>query len=189
MFNISNINKFNAQKKQKGISNVQLIVFIVVSGILLLGGISLLRQIDKAKVNNDVQELTDLKARTVAYGGQRGGSFTGVTIDTLAGLDFFPANRVAGAAGARTVQNQWKGTVAAAPATTITAGDSIEYTYSGVPTSACKDLAQNLVTVAAVISINGTAVKANGGALNEGTMITQCESAPDNASIAYRMTR
>lgn len=183
------VNASHIRRRQSGISNIQLIVYILVGAILILGGIGLLSYIDKAKVNNDVQELTDLKASTVSYGAQRGGNFGGVTTDSLAGLNFFPTNRVSGSAGSRIVANQWKGNVTAAPATTISANDSVEFTYSGVPSTPCKSLVAQLADVASIISVNGTVVKPNGGTINEATMVQQCEQTTDNASIAYRLSR
>lgn len=179
-----------SRKKQAGISNIQIMVGVLISAILILGGIGLIRYIDKAKVNNDLNELTELKARTVQYASSHGGNFTGFTQELAVGLDFFPANRVSGATGSRVVTNQWKGAITVAPGTANVADDALSFLYTGIPSSACKDLVLQVGNIASVITINGTTnVKMSGGEINEALTITACDSAADNASIAYAMTK
>jgi hypothetical protein len=178
-----------SKKKQHGISNIQIMVGVLISAILILGGIGLIRYIDKAKVNNDLSELTELKARTVAYGSSHGGSFVGFTQELAVGLDFFPANRVAGATGARTVANQWKGDIKVSPATLLVGNDSLLFTYSGVPSSACKELVFQAATVATWIQVNNSVAKPLSGPVDEATTVSACDLAPDNAVIGYAMTK
>jgi hypothetical protein len=177
-------------KYQAGISNIQIMVGVLISAILILGGIGLIRYIDKAKVNNDLSELTELKARTVAYASSHGGNFAGFTQELAIGLDFFPPNRVSGATGSRVVANQWKGNITVAPGTASVANDALSFAYSGVPSSACKELVLQVGNIASVITINGTTnVKMNGAAINEAAAIAACDAGADNASIAYALTK
>lgn len=175
--------------KQSGISTIQIMVGLLVSGIVIIGGIGLIRWIDTAKVNNDIGELTDLKARTVSYSLNRNGNFTGVTHEVLIGMDFFPVNRVSGSTGSRVVQNQWKGLITSAPATTATTNDSLQFTYTGVPSGACKDVVSKAAQIATAITVGGTAVKPSLGTLNETTMISSCDQGNDNVTIAYVLNR
>ncbi|QOU76430.1 hypothetical protein JAB4_059300 (plasmid) [Janthinobacterium sp. HH102] len=184
------INKIGNQKfKQRGISAIQIMLGVLVGALVLIGGLSLLRWVDSAKVNNDLSELNDLKARTVSYALNHNGSFSGVTQETIIGLDFFPSNRVSGASGSRVVQNQWKGLITVAPATTATANDSLLFTYTGITSAACKELSLKAAQLAAAISVGGTPVKPSLGTLNEATMITSCDQGNDNVTIAYTFNR
>jgi Tfp pilus assembly protein PilV len=180
---------FLSRKSQAGISNIQIMVGVLISAILILGGIGLIRYIDKAKVNNDLSELTELKARTVAYGASHGGNFAGFTNELAVGLDFFPTNRVSGAAGARTVANQWKGAITVAVASTNIQADSLLFTYTGVPSTACKELVIQAASIASFITVNSATVKDTAAMVNEGAAITACDGSNDNASIAYAMTK
>jgi hypothetical protein len=189
MNTIARLNRIN-RKRQRGISNIQIMVGVLISAILILGGMGLMRYIDKAKVNNELNELSELKARTVSYGSQHGGNFAGFTQELAIGFDFFPANRVSGAAGSRVIQNQWKGTITVAPTIVNFANDSVLYTSSGVPSGACKDTAMQVGAIAAKIVVGTTTVKAGPtAALDEAALITACDAAADNASLAYSMTK
>jgi hypothetical protein len=87
--------------------------------------------------------------------------------------------------------NQWKGTISVAPASIASASsnDALAFTYTGVPTDACKEVVQSAAQIAAVISIGGTTVKSNGGTLSVANMITQCNAGADNTTIVYTMSR
>ena len=179
-----------AQKRQAGVSNIQIMLAILIGAILLLGGLGLTRWIDKTKVNNDLAELSELKARTVTYGSQHGGTFAGFTQEMAIGFDFFPSNRISGAVGSRVIQNQWKGQITVVPHTINIANDGLLYTYTGVPSSACKDLAMQAGTIAARMAVGVVTVKASPvAALDEDALIKACDAASDNASLLYAMTK
>lgn len=177
-------------KNQAGISNIQIMVGVLISAILILGGIGLMRYIDKAKVNNDLNELSELKAATVSYGSKHGGNFSGFTTELGAGLDFFNPSRVTGAAGARVVMNQWKGAITVLPSTISLSNDSLAYSYTGVPSSACKDIVMQSGAIAGRIVVGTTTVKGTPvAAIDEASTITACDTAADNATITYAMTK
>jgi hypothetical protein len=180
---------FLSRKSQAGISNIQIMVGVLISAILILGGIGLIRYIDKSKVNNDLSELSELKGRTVAYGSAHGGNFAGFTQELAVGLDFFPANRVSGSTGSRTVSNQWKGTITVAPTISYVANDSLLFTYSGVPSSACKELVLQAESLAAVIVVNGQYAKSASAPINDANVVAFCDANGDNASVGYTMTK
>lgn len=184
------IMKQRTLRYQAGISNIQIMVGVLISAILILGGMGMMRYIDKSKVNNDLNELSELKGATVSYGSKHGGTFAGFTQELAIGLDFFNPNRVSGAVGSRVVQNQWKGNITVAPTTVNIANDALSFAYTGVPSSACKDTVMQAGNVAAVISVSGTNVKASAVTpVNEAATVTACDGAADNATIAYAMTK
>jgi hypothetical protein len=184
-----NFNAVNRFKRQAGLSNIQIMIGVLISALLILGGVGLIKYIDKTKVNNDLSELATLKTETVNYGSRNGGSFAGFSQEIGIGLDFFPRSRVSGAVGSRIVQNQWKGIITAVPATINIANDGIVFTYTGVPSGACKDLAQQAGDVAATITVGGTVVKAVAQPPVLNTIITSCDAGADNVTIAYAMTK
>ena len=189
MVNVSRIKRVNL-KKQAGISNIQIMVGVLISAILILGGMGMMRYIDKSKVNNDLNELSEYKAATVSYGSKHGGTFAGFTQELAVGLDFFNPNRVSGAVGSRLVQNQWKGDVTVQPATVNIANDALVFTFTGVPSSACKDTVMQAGNVAAKILIGATTVKTSAVTpVDEAATVTACDAAADNASISYSMTK
>lgn len=184
-----NMNAVTRFKRQAGLSNIQIMIGVLISALLILGGVGLIKYIDKTKVNNDLSELATLKTETVSYGSRNGGSFAGYTHEVGIGLDFFPRSRVSGATGSRIVQNQWKGVITSAPATINIANDGIAYTYTGVPSGACKDLAQQAGDVAAIVTVGGTVVKAVAANPVLASVITACDAGNDNVTIAYSMTK
>jgi hypothetical protein len=182
-------NKRCIKTAQAGISNVQLMIYLLVGAIVLVGGMGGIKYIDKSKVNNELAELTDLKASTISLSNARGGNFTGVTLGTLAGLDFFPRNRVTGTGAATAVTNQWKGAVTAVPATLNVTNDALAFTYTGYPASACKAVVIEAASVVNRIVVGTTQVKAPGGVVNEDTLITACDAGADNNSIVWTISR
>ena len=178
-----------SRKAQAGISNIQIMVGVLISAILILGGIGLIRYNDKAKVNNDLSELTELKARTVAYGSSHGGSFAGFTQELAIGLDFFPANRVSGATGSRSVQNQWKGTITVTPSFLIQPNDTVTFAYSGVPSAACKELSMQAGNIASAIMVGGANVKGAATPVDEAAAVAACDAGGDNATVTYFLSK
>ena len=75
---------------QRGYTNVQLAIGMIVAILITIGSISGYKYIDQSKVNNEINLLTDLKAATVRY-GQFSGQFTTANMTTgiLTGLNFF----------------------------------------------------------------------------------------------------
>lgn len=174
---------------QKGISNIQIMVGVLISAILILGGIGLIRYIDRAKVNNDINELTELKARTVAYGASHGGNFANVTQELAIGLDFFPANRVSGATGSRVVSNQWQGNIKVYPTTVLLPNDALTFEYTGIPNAACKELVMQTANIATVISVGSTVLKFGNEPVNEAGAVMICDNHADNATLLYAFTK
>lgn len=180
-------------KRQAGLSNIQIMVGVLISAIMVLGGMGMIRMIDNAKVDNDLRDLSDFKKKTVNLGAQHG-SFGDVTQDALVAMDFFPRSDVTGSAGSYVVTNRWKGTVAVAPVTFYSSYDSLRFTYSGVSTSGCKQLGMQAGQIADGIQVSGTWVKltpqAGGtGSTNESLLISLCDGAKDNATLVYFLTK
>lgn len=84
---------------QRGFTNVQIAIGILVGVIILLGSLGGYQYINQAKVNNEISNITDLRSATVRY-GQFTGTFTSANVTTpiLLGLNFFPNN---------STSNQW----------------------------------------------------------------------------------
>jgi len=182
--------KQNQLKKQEGNSSIQVAIGLMVGVILLIGAIGAYQYINQAKVNNDIAELTDLKNSTVRY-GQSVGTFTSTnsTIAILTSLNFFPNPRVTGSGtAAAAVTNQWGGAITTALGTVNTAGDSLVFTYTGVPTAACRELVTKLDNIATTVSVGGTVTKAAGATTVAATAIPLCVTG-DNQTLAYTMSR
>jgi hypothetical protein len=178
---------------QAGVSNLQIMIGTLIGGILIMGGIAMLGQIEKAKADNEVRELSRLKKKTVSLAAQRG-SFSGVTSQTVIALDFFPPEMVSGPIGSRVVQNQWSGTIDVTPAAFPTANDTLMYRYTGVSASACKQLGMAAGSVASGIMVQGTWVKStvaiNGSAdVNQQALIANCDQGANNVTIDFYLTK
>ena len=179
-------------ENEKGFSNVQIAIGILVGVIILLGALGGYQYVSQAKVNNELSTLGDLKSATVRY-GQFAGTFAAanVTLQILNGQNFFSSSGLtnSGTAAAPVINNQWGGTVTAASATANQAGDSIAFTFTAVPGNACRDLGTKVDNLAAAVSIGGTATKAVGAASVPLTVTTQCAAGGDNNTIIYTITK
>lgn len=171
-----------------------LVTAAITLGIMAIIGIGAMKGFDKyqdAKVNNDQQELADLKSKTVNYGQSIGAPFdsTNSSLSALAGLNFFDKKNVSGTGASTTVSNQWGGSITVAPGTLNTSGDAIDYTYTGVSSYGCKGIGNKFDSIASRISVGGSVVKALGSPTNVVTLATQCDAAADNATIVYTLSR
>jgi hypothetical protein len=175
--------------RQRGNMMLNSIIALIISAIVTTAGYLGFKYVEDAKVDNEISEISSLKASTIMLAQGRGTDFTGIDLATVAGLNFFPNSRVSGSGGSTVVLNQWKGVITVAPATVISTNDSLVFSYSGVPTYACKSLVTPLANVATAIAIGGTTVKSNGGVLNLSNAITACNAGADNATIAYTLSR
>ncbi len=153
---------------QRGYTNVQLAIGVLVSVIAVLGAINGYAYLNQVKVSNEISMLGSLRANTSRLIGIQGIGFTSTpSISTLANLGFFPTNLVSsiGTAGA-TVANQWGGSivVAAARADGVAVdathpSDSIAYTFSNIPDAACRILGVSLDSVVSALKIGNTPIK------------------------------
>lgn len=182
---------FRSAGHQKGNMLVTAAISLGVMGIITLGAMKGFSMYEEAKVSNEVQELADLKTTTVRYGQSIGTNFTTTTVAvaTLAGWNFWDAKKVAGTGAGTTVSNQWGGTVSTAVGTAKNAGDAIDFTYTGYPSTACRLVATQVDGIASKITIGGTEVKAVGAPVNGATVGTQCDAADDNATIVYTIAK
>lgn len=181
-------------RRQSGISNLQITIGILIGSILVSGGILVIRQIEKAKVDNEVRELARLKKKGSALAAQRGGSFNGVTQQGLVSLDFFSDDLLSGPPGARAIRHQWSGEVSVTAATMNTPWDALDYRYTGVSTSACKQLGMQAGTVASGIKVQGTWVKSTVAASGSSSLdlqklISLCTQGSDNATMNFYLTK
>lgn len=173
---------FQSLKKsaQRGFSNVQIAIGILVGVIILLGSLGGYQYIVQAKVNNEISLITDLRSATVRY-GQFTGVFnsTNVTEAILTGLNFFPNGQPV---------NSFGGTIVPAVGTINTAGDSIQFTFNGISTYACKQIGTMLDNVVSIVSINGTTTKAAGASSLPLSVGTAC-TAGDGNVLVYTISR
>ncbi|KAA0178815.1 hypothetical protein FX016_23060 [Cupriavidus gilardii] len=174
------------RRSMAGFTTLQLTIGLAVVALAVAGAIAGMQKMEQAKANDELSELGDLKLQVAQYAATRGGDFTGVNTSLCANY-FFDKSRYSGSGASTTIQNRWKGTITCAPATSVSANDSLAFTYTGVPTYACKRIMQ--MVKAEIITIGGTSVKALGGNVNEATAITQCDAGNDNATIVYTFAR
>ena len=177
--------------KEAGVTNTQVAIVTLVGVILLLGSLGGFQYIGQAKVSNEIATLSDLRAATVRY-GQTVGTFTttNLTVPILAGFNFFASSglSVSGTGTTTAVANQWGGTVSPSVGTSATLGDSITFTFSGVSSSACKELGTKVDKLASTVSINSVQTKAVGAATLAAGVLTNCKATDDN-SVAYTFLR
>lgn len=176
---------------QRGNMIVTAAVSLGIMAIITLGAMKGFDKYQDAKVNNEIQELADLRNETVKYGQAIGVPFdaTSAATSTLAGLNFWDKKQLTGSGSSTVVSNQWGGTITSAVGTINNAGDSINYTYTGIPEYACKAIGTKIDAIASKISVGGTVVKGVGAKTNAVTLATQCDAGNDNNTMLYTLAR
>jgi hypothetical protein len=179
--------------RQKGFNNVQIAVGILVAVVTMLGSLGSYVYVSQAKVNNEISELNDLQSNTVRYGAAISSAFTSsnMTLAILSGINFFPSSRVSGSSTTPVVSNQWGGAITVAVGTINSSGDSIAFSYTGVPDYACKEIATKVDNIASIITVNSVVVKSNGSASSAATVGTACGSTgnTNNNTMIYTISK
>jgi PilS N terminal len=177
------------QNKQRGAANMQIVLGLIVMAILTVAALAGFKYVTQTKAANEIQELSELKTATVSLGVSTGTNFSSVVMSNLTQLNFFPAARVSGTGASTVVLNQWKGTITVAPTTLVSTADSLDFTYTGVPTDACSYIVEQIGNLADQVSIGGTIVKALGGTINLTTAYAQCNAGANNVTMDYVFSR
>ena len=186
----------NSRNLQKGFSLIELGVVLVIISIL---GLYLVPRFNAyligGRVDPTVKDVTAvvnaMRGAAAATGGNTPYTSLGATAAATAvfantARDRASALTVAGAGATATVQHQLGATgseIAVAQATITAAGDAFSVTFPTTSKSACPGLATQLSKSVEVITINGTNVKAAGGAYNGGAAENACTAGDTNTFV------
>lgn len=178
-------NRSAAATKQRGQSTITIAIVIAVGSIIIIAALIYgIRYFAKAKVQNEVSAIVDLRTNVVSYGDKVGlFNATNGSLAALVGMNFFPQVRVGGTPAAPTVSNQWGGSITTGLGTLVNAGDSLNFTQTGIPANACSELGISLDSVAAVVTINGTTTKAAGAVTDPAAVGTSCGGAAGDNNV------
>lgn len=178
---------------QAGLSNLQIMIGTLISGILIMGGMVMIRQIEKAKVDNEVRELSRLKKKTSSLAAQRG-TLEGVTRQTAVARDFFDPSVLSGAAGSQTVRNAWGGTIDVIPVSFGSPWNALIFRYTNVSSSACKQLGMQVGDAVPGMQVMAQWVKTTPALGGTGApviaeLIARCDQGANNVTIDFYLTK
>lgn len=164
-------------RNQKGFTLVELMLVVVLGGAIIATVIIAAPRVKAGiQADKDMNTIPDIMANVQGHYSLKP-SFNGLT-NTIANSYKLIPDDMNGGAG--TITNRYGGAVTLAPATVTAADDSFSISYGGVPSRVCLKVVPQLSPQFLNVSVNGTVVKATGGALNETTAATQCNSTEAN---------
>lgn len=105
----TSLNKIAAARRQAGVSGVQVVVSLAVGALILLSGIGAFKYIEQQKMNNDMAELTDIRAGLVDFASKHNTSFSAFSKDIGCKQQVFPAVRCSGTGASTAISNTWGG--------------------------------------------------------------------------------
>lgn len=172
-------------KKQKGFTIIELSVVILLVAALYFfvnEGAGLVT--NYISNNRETSDISSYVSKTRAkYTNVP--DFSGATIAGLRGSDVFPDSAVSGT----TVHNQFGGAISLTVGnSTNGTNDLLTFSSGNYPKKSCGSIPSFLSSTAYSISINGTQVKAAGGALNVDTFAVNCTAGNTN-TIAFSITK
>ncbi|MDE2222422.1 MAG: prepilin-type N-terminal cleavage/methylation domain-containing protein [Candidatus Omnitrophica bacterium] len=133
--------KYRCRHKE-GFTIIELtIVMIVIAAILsavLFAGQS---TTDASRVTSALASVKSLQTAAVSFYNNNGGSYSGLSLSTLASGGYLPANFTSG-----TNQNPWKGNITVAPDSSN--ANYFDITFTNVPSSAATSLTAAVTKIA-----------------------------------------
>ena len=168
-----NLNRLQTLRKNKGFTIIEVGIVLALVGIALYFVISKLSQTaDQNKAQNLSTDLSSVIGNAKRlYASQT--SYAGVTIGALRDNAVFPPQwNVAG-----TITGPFTGPISVAAGTLVAANDALAITVPNIPSGVCSDIARMMVEGVNIITVAGTVVKPNNGAMDVATLGTQCSSA------------
>jgi prepilin-type N-terminal cleavage/methylation domain-containing protein len=181
---------------QKGFTLLELLFVIAIIGILTAMGTPFVRELlIEGRVEPTAKDVVTI-ANVLRAGAAVAGSttpYTNLSATAAATATFANAGRgraqnltIAGAGATATVQHQLGAggsQVTVAQASNPVAGDSFAVTFPTVSNSACPTLATVLNRAVDIISVNGTVVKALGGAYDAMAAQNACTAGDTNTYV------
>lgn len=154
--------------RQTGISTLLVIVVLAVGALLLIGGSNVTKYIEGQKANNDMAELSEIRASLIDYANKHNTTFNGFTLAIGCRQQVFSENRCSDAGGGAaagaglTVSNGWGGAYTIT-ITNVSSGvnNGLRLSSSLVPDAVCIKQISYQWDQWARIEVGNTAVKAN----------------------------
>jgi prepilin-type N-terminal cleavage/methylation domain-containing protein len=184
------MNRRLSRNKQRGFSLTELAVYIAIATILAvaaLAGIASYRV--SGRVPTAAAELQrGMQRLAINADGQGATPYATLTTDSLCnilrgGAVVTTAGTGSTATCTHSLTAFGSGAVTAEPGTLAATGDSMQISVAGVSNFACPDFAATMQRAVAVISINGTEVKAANGRLDIGAAAAACTLLDTNTFV------
>lgn len=178
--------KLNFQKKQQGLTLIEVLLVLGVLILLLLAAFVTFPQVrDRNYVNQENQRLLRIAA-TLKNLYVTKATYTGLTTDIANQARAFVSEANGGNYGAgQEILNLWGGRVEVAPYAPNPA--FMQISYAGVPTDACQKLASGVAVNFAEVSIEGEVVwrKADRLDVDVTKIVQTCSDHPLGATMVF----
>ena len=160
---------------------ITILAGVALTAILLIGGLPALNAIFQGQANNDLGNITQMITQAKTWSATHNSTFSGMTTQIASGYNWFATSTGSGTSTVGVLSSGASVTVAATNVTST--NDGVAFTITGYKSNQCADLVQKVAPLVNSITVGGTAVKANGGMVNDATAGTQCAAGADNTTI------
>lgn len=194
MRNIRNTSKIRfTRTAQQGFTLVELIVVIAIGfGIIFYALNKVPQVLANSRSSGEISELPTITSEMQRIAANRP-NWSTFTLDAMVRNNAFPDNRTTvPTSGSATATNRWGGPITFTSGTISTTGDIARITSAGVPMRECKTVVVGVAQTFRRVYVDpansgtagaGTAVKADGAAVDENAVGTACSG--QSNSITY----
>lgn len=187
--------KFASTQNKKGFSLIEMLLVLGVLAVLLVAAFVVYPRVrDASRANNEVTNLTAIKASINNLYATKGGNYAGLNTGVANQARAFPTSMNSGTFTGTAVTSSWGAKVAVdvttadlvVGGTTVPAGRAFTVSYDDVPDGVCLGLVSGAAGNFSQITVGGTATivaptaPATGGAtFSPGAAAGACTGSPD----------
>lgn len=171
-------------KKQAGLSTMEIIIYVIIAGLVIIGAIAAFSNYSKGDdINRFVKQMTELPAKIKAGLRPMERDYVNATTANVVAANMAPNDMIIG----NTLQHSFGGSVTVAPGN-INGGTNNAFviTSANIDDEPCMRVVERLQDAYIEVAINGTTVKDASTAITSPAVAANCTNTTNTIALTYQ---